>query len=51
MEPVEDYILDTFETGDKNREELIPVDISSYLGECSPQKFDESTCLDVIHKF
>ncbi|KAA0709520.1 Integrin alpha-6 VLA-6 [Triplophysa tibetana] len=32
MEPVVDFLLDTFETGDKNREELIPVDISSYLG-------------------
>lgn len=35
MEPVEDFALDIFETGDQRREELIPVGISSYLGDCA----------------
>lgn len=35
MEPVDDFLLETFETGDQRRfrEELIPVGISSYLGD------------------
>lgn len=34
MEPVDDFSLETYETGDDNQlqHELIPVDISSFLG-------------------
>lgn len=34
MEPVDDFSLETYETGDDNqhKHELIPVDISSFLG-------------------
>lgn len=35
MEPVDDFSLEIYETGDHNQQqhELIPVDISSFLGD------------------
>ncbi len=37
MEPVDDFSIETYETGDHNQRQhkLIPVDISSFLGDYS----------------